>query len=153
MNVWIYRTIIHPAGPGSALIGWTTQATCLSRQVIYKRFNIACPLQAFTNHSVNATAPDDACTAKLFTINQEVRGQCDSSHAQRGHVQTCTWRDLVVPDGVRHPHLGVCLRVSPRSSAYLHRTQQVRCWRYCHHTLGCQETVLHLHSRFVVLMV
>lgn len=42
----------------------------LLRQVIYKRFNIACPLEVFGNATVNA---DDTCTAKYFTINQEVR--------------------------------------------------------------------------------
>lgn len=44
----------------------------LSHQVIYKRFNIACPLQAFGNYSVTEAVPEDACTAKLFTVNQEV---------------------------------------------------------------------------------
>ncbi|KAM4611076.1 sodium-coupled neutral amino acid transporter 5b [Polymixia lowei] len=39
--------------------------------VIYKRFNIACPLEAFGNYSVNTSVPEDTCTAKLFTINQE----------------------------------------------------------------------------------
>lgn len=48
------------------------QTLCLC-QVIYKRFNIACPLQVFGNYSVNTTIPEDTCTAKFFTINQEVR--------------------------------------------------------------------------------
>ncbi|XP_071331248.1 sodium-coupled neutral amino acid transporter 3-like isoform X2 [Trachinotus anak] len=39
--------------------------------VIYKKFNIACPLEVFGNYSVNAAAPEDTCTAKFFTINQE----------------------------------------------------------------------------------
>ncbi|XP_071379508.1 sodium-coupled neutral amino acid transporter 5b [Centroberyx affinis] len=39
--------------------------------VIYKRFNIACPLEAFGNYSVNSTIPEGTCQAKLFTINQE----------------------------------------------------------------------------------
>lgn len=41
-------------------------------QVIYKKFNIPCPLETFGNHSLNATAEGD-CEAKLFTINQQVR--------------------------------------------------------------------------------
>lgn len=39
--------------------------------VIYKKFNIPCPLEAFGNFSANATMPDDTCEAKLFTSNQE----------------------------------------------------------------------------------
>ncbi|XP_030589244.1 sodium-coupled neutral amino acid transporter 5b isoform X2 [Archocentrus centrarchus] len=39
--------------------------------VIYKRFNISCPLEAFGNYSVKTVVPEDACTAKFFTINQE----------------------------------------------------------------------------------
>ncbi|KAG7999368.1 Sodium-coupled neutral amino acid transporter 3, partial [Nibea albiflora] len=36
--------------------------------VIYKRFNITCPLEVFGNYSVST---EDICAAKLFTINQE----------------------------------------------------------------------------------
>ncbi|KAM9785916.1 sodium-coupled neutral amino acid transporter 5b [Neosynchiropus ocellatus] len=39
--------------------------------VIYKKFNIACPLEVFYNSSMTTTLSDDSCTAKLFTINQE----------------------------------------------------------------------------------
>ncbi|XP_033998849.1 sodium-coupled neutral amino acid transporter 5b isoform X3 [Trematomus bernacchii] len=39
--------------------------------VIYKKFKIACPLEVFGNHSVNAVFLEDTCTAKYFTINQE----------------------------------------------------------------------------------
>uniref|UniRef100_A0A8P4G700 Amino acid transporter transmembrane domain-containing protein n=1 Tax=Dicentrarchus labrax TaxID=13489 RepID=A0A8P4G700_DICLA len=40
--------------------------------VIYKRFNIACPLEVFGNYSVDTAAiPEDTCTIKFFTINQE----------------------------------------------------------------------------------
>ncbi|CAJ1055215.1 sodium-coupled neutral amino acid transporter 3-like [Xyrichtys novacula] len=39
--------------------------------VIYKRFNIACPLEVFGNYSVSSVIQDDTCTAKFFTINQE----------------------------------------------------------------------------------
>uniref|UniRef100_A0A3Q1BID4 Amino acid transporter transmembrane domain-containing protein n=1 Tax=Amphiprion ocellaris TaxID=80972 RepID=A0A3Q1BID4_AMPOC len=39
--------------------------------VIYKRFNIACPLEVFGNYSLNTAIPEDTCTAKFFTINQE----------------------------------------------------------------------------------
>lgn len=38
--------------------------------VIYKKFNIPCPLEVFYNHSVTAI-PEDACSPKLFTINQQ----------------------------------------------------------------------------------
>uniref|UniRef100_A0A8D0CC25 Solute carrier family 38 member 5 n=1 Tax=Scleropages formosus TaxID=113540 RepID=A0A8D0CC25_SCLFO len=43
-----------------------------SLSVIYKKFNIPCPLETeiFTNHSDNSTT-EDICEAKLFTINQE----------------------------------------------------------------------------------
>lgn len=37
--------------------------------VIYKKFNIDCPLEAFGNYSVNATIPDEVCEGKMFTIN------------------------------------------------------------------------------------
>ncbi|KAE8293739.1 Sodium-coupled neutral amino acid transporter 3 [Larimichthys crocea] len=36
--------------------------------VIYKKFNITCPLEVFGNYSVST---DDICATKLFTINQE----------------------------------------------------------------------------------
>ncbi|KAF7649302.1 hypothetical protein LDENG_00143840 [Lucifuga dentata] len=39
--------------------------------VIYKRFNISCPLEVFGNYSMNSIIPEETCTAKLFTINQE----------------------------------------------------------------------------------
>ncbi|XP_041655701.1 sodium-coupled neutral amino acid transporter 5b [Cheilinus undulatus] len=39
--------------------------------VIYKRFNIPCPLEVFVNASMDATAPEDMCTARFFTVNQE----------------------------------------------------------------------------------
>ncbi|KAM6981882.1 LOW QUALITY PROTEIN: sodium-coupled neutral amino acid transporter 3-like [Tautogolabrus adspersus] len=39
--------------------------------VIYKRFNIPCPLEVFGNFSVSPVVPDDMCMAKFFTINQE----------------------------------------------------------------------------------
>ncbi|KAG7224305.1 hypothetical protein INR49_000548, partial [Caranx melampygus] len=39
--------------------------------VIYKKFNIACPLEVFGNYSVTSAVPEDTCTAKFFTINQE----------------------------------------------------------------------------------
>uniref|UniRef100_A0A671XWZ6 Amino acid transporter transmembrane domain-containing protein n=1 Tax=Sparus aurata TaxID=8175 RepID=A0A671XWZ6_SPAAU len=39
--------------------------------VIYKRFKIACPLEVFGNYSVNTVVPEDTCTTKFFTINQE----------------------------------------------------------------------------------
>lgn len=53
-----------------------------SHQVIYKKFNIACPLEVFGNFSVSADVPEDTCSAKFFTVNQEVRDQLThkSSH-------------------------------------------------------------------------
>ncbi|XP_054625765.1 sodium-coupled neutral amino acid transporter 3-like [Dunckerocampus dactyliophorus] len=39
--------------------------------VIYKKFNIACPLEVFGNYSVSTDISEDACTTKFFTINQE----------------------------------------------------------------------------------
>uniref|UniRef100_A0A7N6ACM9 Amino acid transporter transmembrane domain-containing protein n=1 Tax=Anabas testudineus TaxID=64144 RepID=A0A7N6ACM9_ANATE len=39
--------------------------------VIYKRFNISCPLEVFGNYSVHTETPEDTCTPKFFTINQE----------------------------------------------------------------------------------
>ncbi|KAG7273372.1 hypothetical protein CRUP_022915 [Coryphaenoides rupestris] len=57
-------------------LGYTSgfSLTCMVfflSSVIYKRFNIACPLEAFGNFSNNATIPEDICTAKYFTINPE----------------------------------------------------------------------------------
>lgn len=57
-------------------LGYTSgfSLTCMVfflSSVIYKRFNIPCPLEAFGNFSNNATIPEDTCTAKFFTINQE----------------------------------------------------------------------------------
>lgn len=54
-------------------------------QVIYKKFNISCPLQTFGNTSVSHVVPDDSCTTKYVTVNQEVSLQppdtssCDPS--------------------------------------------------------------------------
>uniref|UniRef100_A0A665U1J5 Sodium-coupled neutral amino acid transporter 3-like n=1 Tax=Echeneis naucrates TaxID=173247 RepID=A0A665U1J5_ECHNA len=39
--------------------------------VIYKKFNIACPLEVFGNYSMNTAIQEDTCTAKFFTVNQE----------------------------------------------------------------------------------
>uniref|UniRef100_A0A8C5A5Y8 Amino acid transporter transmembrane domain-containing protein n=1 Tax=Gadus morhua TaxID=8049 RepID=A0A8C5A5Y8_GADMO len=57
-------------------LGYTSgfSLTCMVfflSSVIYKRFNIPCPLEAFGNFSANATIPEDTCTAKLFTVNRE----------------------------------------------------------------------------------
>jgi len=52
----------------------TSSSPSLLRQVIYKKFNIACPLEVFGNFSVSAVS-EDSCTTKYFTINQEVRPQ------------------------------------------------------------------------------
>uniref|UniRef100_A0A8C5BI08 Amino acid transporter transmembrane domain-containing protein n=1 Tax=Gadus morhua TaxID=8049 RepID=A0A8C5BI08_GADMO len=58
-------------------LGYTSgfSLTCMVfflSSVIYKRFNIPCPLEAFGNFSANATIPEDTCTAKLFTVNREM---------------------------------------------------------------------------------
>uniref|UniRef100_A0A3P9JG07 Amino acid transporter transmembrane domain-containing protein n=1 Tax=Oryzias latipes TaxID=8090 RepID=A0A3P9JG07_ORYLA len=39
--------------------------------VIYKKFNIACPLEKFGNSTVDTAIPESTCTSKFFTINQE----------------------------------------------------------------------------------
>lgn len=39
--------------------------------VIYKKFNIACPMETVGNYSVTEPMSDDTCTAKFFTINHE----------------------------------------------------------------------------------
>nr|XP_061829277.1 sodium-coupled neutral amino acid transporter 3-like [Nerophis lumbriciformis] len=39
--------------------------------VIYKRFNIACPLEVFGNFSVSADTSEEACSTKFFNVNQE----------------------------------------------------------------------------------
>ncbi|XP_058498788.1 sodium-coupled neutral amino acid transporter 3-like [Solea solea] len=39
--------------------------------VIYKKFQIPCPLEVFGNHSVISVVPEDTCTPKYFTIKQE----------------------------------------------------------------------------------
>ncbi|XP_013888495.1 sodium-coupled neutral amino acid transporter 3 isoform X1 [Austrofundulus limnaeus] len=39
--------------------------------VIYKKFNISCPLETYGNHSVSTVTSDDTCTPKYFTVNQE----------------------------------------------------------------------------------
>ncbi|KAL4646247.1 sodium-coupled neutral amino acid transporter 3-like [Arapaima gigas] len=38
--------------------------------VIYKKFNIPCPLETYGNYSINITAEED-CQGKLFTSNQQ----------------------------------------------------------------------------------
>ncbi|KAM9855254.1 sodium-coupled neutral amino acid transporter 3-like [Aulostomus maculatus] len=39
--------------------------------VIYKRFNIDCPLEVFGNYSLNTAIPEVTCATKFFTINKE----------------------------------------------------------------------------------
>uniref|UniRef100_A0A8C2KU38 Solute carrier family 38 member 5b n=1 Tax=Cyprinus carpio TaxID=7962 RepID=A0A8C2KU38_CYPCA len=41
--------------------------------VIYKKFNIPCPFDGFTNHTAENISIDGECEAKYFTINQQVR--------------------------------------------------------------------------------
>ena len=43
----------------------------VSLQVIYKKFNIDCPLQNTLQNSTNCTV-QQCCEAKLFTINPQV---------------------------------------------------------------------------------
>uniref|UniRef100_A0A3B4XZ35 Solute carrier family 38 member 5b n=1 Tax=Seriola lalandi dorsalis TaxID=1841481 RepID=A0A3B4XZ35_SERLL len=51
--------------------GFSLSCMVFFLSVIYKRFNIACPLEVFGNYSVNTAVPEDTCTAKYFTYNQE----------------------------------------------------------------------------------
>uniref|UniRef100_A0AAQ6A2K4 Amino acid transporter transmembrane domain-containing protein n=1 Tax=Amphiprion ocellaris TaxID=80972 RepID=A0AAQ6A2K4_AMPOC len=51
--------------------GFSLSCMVFFLSVIYKRFNIACPLEVFGNYSLNTAIPEDTCTAKFFTINQE----------------------------------------------------------------------------------
>uniref|UniRef100_A0A3Q3MKV0 Sodium-coupled neutral amino acid transporter 3-like n=1 Tax=Mastacembelus armatus TaxID=205130 RepID=A0A3Q3MKV0_9TELE len=53
--------------------GFSLSCMVFFLSVIYKRFNITCPLDTFGNHSVDTVVPDEACTTKYFTVNQEVR--------------------------------------------------------------------------------
>uniref|UniRef100_A0A672KX43 Sodium-coupled neutral amino acid transporter 3-like n=1 Tax=Sinocyclocheilus grahami TaxID=75366 RepID=A0A672KX43_SINGR len=41
--------------------------------VIYKKFNIPCPFDGFTNHTAENISIDGECEAKYFTMNQQVR--------------------------------------------------------------------------------
>lgn len=51
----------------------------VSPQVIYKKFNILCPLEEEHNnmtsiaHHTAINVTDDFCEAKLFTVNSQVR--------------------------------------------------------------------------------
>lgn len=58
----------------------------LSFQVIYKKFNIKCPLESahfnmtsYGIHDIDINGTDDFCEAKMFTINSQVRGETSSS--------------------------------------------------------------------------
>uniref|UniRef100_A0AAQ4PCS6 Amino acid transporter transmembrane domain-containing protein n=1 Tax=Gasterosteus aculeatus aculeatus TaxID=481459 RepID=A0AAQ4PCS6_GASAC len=51
--------------------GFSLSCMVFFLSVIYKKFNIACPLEVFGNYSVNAAVSEDTCAAKFFTINQE----------------------------------------------------------------------------------
>lgn len=48
-------------------------------QVIYKKFNILCPLEehhdniTYVDDHSDANSTDDFCEAKLFTVNSQVR--------------------------------------------------------------------------------
>ncbi|KAA0714073.1 Sodium-coupled neutral amino acid transporter 3 N-system amino acid transporter 1 [Triplophysa tibetana] len=43
----------------------------MADNVIYKKFNIPCPYDGFTNHTAVNISTDDECEAKYFTINQQ----------------------------------------------------------------------------------
>uniref|UniRef100_A0A8C7ZCX7 Solute carrier family 38 member 5b n=1 Tax=Oryzias sinensis TaxID=183150 RepID=A0A8C7ZCX7_9TELE len=65
-------TFLHSAG----YLGYTSgfSLSCMVfflSAVIYKKFNIACPLEAFGNSTVDTAIPESTCTSKFFTINQE----------------------------------------------------------------------------------
>lgn len=55
----------------------------MSSQVIYKKFNISCPLDDGEDHNIThipdhhfvSNATDDFCEAKLFTTNSQVRAK------------------------------------------------------------------------------
>lgn len=52
------------------------------------RFKIACPLEVFGNYSVNTVVPEDTCTTKFFTINQEVGDKLPQfqAHSETVHL-------------------------------------------------------------------
>uniref|UniRef100_A0A671XVB2 Amino acid transporter transmembrane domain-containing protein n=1 Tax=Sparus aurata TaxID=8175 RepID=A0A671XVB2_SPAAU len=71
-TVCLRLVFLHSAG----YLGYTSgfSLSCMVfflSSVIYKRFKIACPLEVFGNYSVNTVVPEDTCTTKFFTINQE----------------------------------------------------------------------------------
>uniref|UniRef100_A0A8C8DYH1 Solute carrier family 38 member 5b n=1 Tax=Oryzias sinensis TaxID=183150 RepID=A0A8C8DYH1_9TELE len=51
--------------------GFSLSCMVFFLSVIYKKFNIACPLEAFGNSTVDTAIPESTCTSKFFTINQE----------------------------------------------------------------------------------
>uniref|UniRef100_A0A671XWS6 Amino acid transporter transmembrane domain-containing protein n=1 Tax=Sparus aurata TaxID=8175 RepID=A0A671XWS6_SPAAU len=72
VTVCLRLVFLHSAG----YLGYTSgfSLSCMVfflSSVIYKRFKIACPLEVFGNYSVNTVVPEDTCTTKFFTINQE----------------------------------------------------------------------------------
>lgn len=60
----------------------------VSLQVIYKKYNIPCPLEdehrnitPIADMQTTFNGTDDFCEAKLFTINSQVRGKTFTSPA------------------------------------------------------------------------
>uniref|UniRef100_H2MY77 Amino acid transporter transmembrane domain-containing protein n=1 Tax=Oryzias latipes TaxID=8090 RepID=H2MY77_ORYLA len=51
--------------------GFSLSCMVFFLSVIYKKFNIACPLERFGNSTVDTAIPESTCTSKFFTINQE----------------------------------------------------------------------------------
>lgn len=71
MCFFFFFVVVHKGGISSS----SSNSLSVSHQVIYKRFNIACPLEVFGNHSVSTEEPEESCAAEYFTINQEVRDE------------------------------------------------------------------------------
>lgn len=85
-------------------------------QVIYKKFNIPCPLNEehgnLTLDTVRSAAngTDDFCEAKMFTINSQVWSfylDVPPCQCVRGRG-SLTFGVFGVLDGVHHPYSGLC---------------------------------------------
>lgn len=119
-------------------------------QVIYKKFNISCPLDSNHNNItfVNITAvndrvvvngTDDSCEAKMFTVNSQVREKTFLCIFITRSTDACRlWHERWFPgllsdpwcgllsDSVHHPHSGLCFCLPPRGATHLHWTARVR---------------------------
>lgn len=137
-------------------------------QVIYKKFNIPCPLnEEHSNVTLDNVHPalndtDDSCEAKMFTMNSQV---------QRFYfdflpvflplcVCVCAWRVAHWPlvcflDSIHHPHSGLCFRLPSWGSPHLHRAPGVSsifqsgCWRKMYSRSLMESKWLHLIKSWV----